>query len=205
MKKRTREEYHALNDEYCEITKKIEISIGELTEYYRNFFNDKDIDKLNALYGDILSINDQFMYGKDPVINEEMHATYISNTEKLSEKICAIYKAACDCNINDYNILMHLYEDISLLEIADKVEPNALSTPDGPIRKLLDEYMAMYCEIVPFYDDVRIARELERLEMQIGVCIDVMRHRSDFALYNNECEDAKLYGWRPSSVSFDFN
>ena len=126
--------------------------------------------------------------------NEEMYATYISNTEKLSEKICEIYKAACDCNINDYNILMLLYEDIGLLEIADMVAPNVLSTPDGPIRKLLDEYMAMYCEIAPFYDDVRIARELERLEMQVGVCIDVMRHRCDFALYNNECENVELYG-----------
>ena len=75
MKVRTREEYHALNDEYCEITKKIEIAIGELTEYYRNFFNDKNIDKLNALYDDILSINNQFMHGKDPEINVKFKST----------------------------------------------------------------------------------------------------------------------------------
>ena len=139
------------------------------------------------------------------VKNEEMYATYISNTEKLSEKICEIYKAACSCSINDYNILMHIYEDIGLLEIADMVASSALNTPDGPIRKLLDEYMVMYCEIAPFYDDARIAHELERLEMQVGVCIDVMRHQSDFALYNNDCENTKLYGWLPSTVSFDFN
>ena len=75
MKKRTREEYHALNDEYIAITKKIEIAIGELTEYYRNFFNDKDIDKLNALYDDILSIDNQFMYGKDPETNVKFKST----------------------------------------------------------------------------------------------------------------------------------
>ena len=75
MKKRTREEYHALHNEYWAITKKIEVAIDGLTEHYRNFFNDKDIDKLNALYDDIISIDNQFMYGKDPEINVKFKST----------------------------------------------------------------------------------------------------------------------------------
>lgn len=138
------------------------------------------------------------------VKNEEMHATYVANTEKLSEKICSIYKAACSCAIEDYDILMCMYNDIELLELADMVAPTALSTPNGPIRNLLEEYMSMYCEIGPFCNDARITHELTRLRMQVGVCIDAMRHRSDFNLHDNDSENTDLYGWPISSVTYDF-
>ena len=105
MKKRTREEYHALNDEYCENTKKIEIAIGELTEYYRNFFNDKDIDKLNALYDDILSIDNQFMHGKDPEVNVKFKSTG-NALEVINKVYMLIYEFYPFFNIDQISSLL---------------------------------------------------------------------------------------------------
>ena len=124
--------------------------------------------------------------------NEEMYATYISNTEKLIQKIYEIYKAACECTIEDFPVLDNLYHDIGLLEIADMVSPNALDTQNGSIRKLLEEYIELYQEINPFCDDTRIERELENLRIQVGTCIDVMRHRSDYKLHYL---DANINEW----------
>lgn len=116
--------------------------------------------------------------------NEEMYATYISNTEKLIQKIYEIYKAACECTIEDFPVLALLYQDIEVLEIADTMRPDALGSSNGSIRRLLEEYMELYQEINPFCDNARIEHELENLRIQVGTCIDVMRHRNEYKLYS---------------------
>lgn len=123
MKVRTREEYHALNDEYCAITKKIEIAIGELTEYYRNFFNDKDIDKLNALYDDILSIDSQFMYGKDPEISVKFKST--GNALEIINKV--------------YMLIYEFYPFFNIEQIASLLE--------GKLNYIMDCREALYYNI----------------------------------------------------------
>ena len=105
MEKRTREEYHALNNEYCAITKKIEVAIDGLTDHYRNFFNDKDIGKLNALYDDIISINNQFMYAKDPEINVKFKSTG-DTLEAVNKVYMLIYEFYPFFNIEWINSLL---------------------------------------------------------------------------------------------------
>lgn len=105
MKKRTREEYHALNNEYGAITKKIEVAIDGLTDHYRNFFNDKDIGKLNALYDDIISINNQFMYAKDPEINVKFKSTG-DTLEAVNKVYMLIYEFYPFFNIEWINSLL---------------------------------------------------------------------------------------------------
>lgn len=105
MKKRTREEYRALNNEYGAITKKIEVAIDGLTEHYRNFFNNKDIDRLNALYDDIISIDNQFMYGKDPEINVKFKSTG-DTLEAVNKVYMLIYEFFPFFNIEWINALL---------------------------------------------------------------------------------------------------
>lgn len=88
MKKRTREEYHALNNEWYEITKNIEMSIDKLSKKISLCYSNKDLNELNAIYDDIVAINDQFMYGKDPKPNIKFKS--IGDTEELLNKIYMI-------------------------------------------------------------------------------------------------------------------
>ena len=85
MKVRTREEYHALNDEWHEITKNIEIAIDKLSKKIALCYSNKDLNELNTIYDDIIAINDQFMYGKDPGPNIKFKS--VGDTGEMFNKI----------------------------------------------------------------------------------------------------------------------
>ena len=85
MKKRTREEYHALNNEWCEITKNIEIAIDDLSKKIAQCYSNEDLNELNTIYDDIIAINDQFMYGKDPRPNIKFKS--VGDTGEILNKI----------------------------------------------------------------------------------------------------------------------
>ena len=85
MKKRTRKEYHALNNEWCEITKNIEMAIDDLSKKIAQCYSNEDLNELNTIYDDIITINDQFMYGKDPRPNIKFKS--VGDTGEILNKI----------------------------------------------------------------------------------------------------------------------
>lgn len=85
MKKRTREEYRALTNEWCNITKNIETAIDNLSKKIALCYSNKDFDKLGMIYDDIITINDQFMYGKDPNPNVKFKSN--GDIEEMLNKI----------------------------------------------------------------------------------------------------------------------
>ena len=85
MKKRTREEYHTLHNEWYEITKNIEMAIDDLSKKIAQCYSNKDLNELNTIYDDIISINDQFMYGKDPRPNIKFKS--VGDTGEILNKI----------------------------------------------------------------------------------------------------------------------
>ena len=85
MKKRTREEYHTLHNEWYEITKNIEMAIDDLTKKIAQCYSNEDLNELNTIYDDIITINDQFMYGKDPRPNIKFKS--VGDTGEILNKI----------------------------------------------------------------------------------------------------------------------
>lgn len=85
MKKRTREEYHTLHNEWYEITKNIEMAIDDLSKKIAQCYSNEDLNKLNTIYDDIIAINDQFMYGKDPRPNIKFKS--VGDTGEILNKI----------------------------------------------------------------------------------------------------------------------
>lgn len=85
MKKRTREEYHILHNEWYEITKNIEMAIDDLSKKIAQCYSNEDLNELNTIYDDIITINDQFMYGKDPRPNIKFKS--VGDTGEILNKI----------------------------------------------------------------------------------------------------------------------
>lgn len=85
MKKRTRKEYHTLHNEWCEITKNIEMAIDDLSKKIAQCYSNKDLNELDSIYDDIITINDQFMYGKDPRPNIKFKS--VGDTGEMLNKI----------------------------------------------------------------------------------------------------------------------
>ena len=121
-------------------------------------------------------------------------ATNMINTLNLLNKIHEIYEVAYKCSIEDFDILTCLYKDITLLGSTQTMKNSALNTPSGPIRRLLKEYIDMERKFESFYDKKKIENGLRILKIQVGVCIDVMRHRNDFKLYYYKIDDRIEWG-----------